>query len=102
MNWALLAGSLASVLGLALTAKLLGLGRDATLASEEEAMRIAEAEVPGFTAASATLALDRQSATVVQGDGRTVRLRRHGAQFVADLPLQDDDRKRIDLTRPEA
>ena len=83
MNWALLAGSLAGVLGLALIAKLLGLGH-AALTDSAEAMRIAEAELPGFIAASATLAGDRQSATVVGTDGTQVRLRRHGAQFVAD------------------
>ena len=83
MNWALLAGSLAGVLGLALIARLLGLG-GAELANEEEAMRIAEAERPGFVAVSADLADDRQSAVVAGENGEQVRLRRHGAQFVAD------------------
>jgi hypothetical protein len=83
MNWALLAGSLAGVLGLALIAKLLGLG-GAELASEAEAMAIAEAELPGFVAASAMLAEDRQSAVVTGADGARARVRRHGAQFVAD------------------
>ena len=82
MNWALLAGSLAGVLGLAALAKLLGLG-GAELASEAEAMTIAEAEMPGFVAASAVLAEDRQSAIVTGTDGAQLRLRRHGAQFVA-------------------
>ena len=85
MNWALLAGSLAGVLGLALVAKLLGLG-GAELASEAEAMAIAEAERPGFVAVSAVLAADRQSAVVTGADGQAVRLRRHGAQFVAEHP----------------
>ena len=83
MSWALIAGSLAGVLGLAAAAKLLGLG-GAELASEEEAMRIAEAERPGFVALSARLAEDRQSALVTGENGKTVRLRRHGAQFVAE------------------
>ena len=83
MNWALLAGSLAGVLGLALVAKLLGLG-GAELASEEEAMAIVEAEAPGFVAISAELAEDRQSAAVRGADGTKVKLRRHGAQFVAE------------------
>jgi hypothetical protein len=83
MSWTLLAGSLAGVLGLALVAKLLGLG-GAELASEDEAMAIAEAERPGFVAASAVLAEDRQSAVVTGRDGEQVRLRRHGAQFVAE------------------
>jgi hypothetical protein len=82
MNWALLAGSLAGVLGLALAAKLLGLG-GAELANEREAMAIAEAERPGFVAASAVLAEDRQSAVVTGADGTSLRLKRHGAQFVA-------------------
>jgi hypothetical protein len=85
MNWALLAGSLAGVLGLALIAKLLGLG-GAELASEAEAMAIAEAERPGFVAVSAVLAEDRQSAVVTGTDGRQLRIRRHGAQFVAEDP----------------
>ena len=83
MNWALLAGSLAGVLGLALVAKLLGLG-GAELASEAEAMRIAEAERPGFVAVSAVLSEDRQSALVAGADGQRLRIRRHGAQFVAE------------------
>ncbi|MBA2921141.1 hypothetical protein GON01_15720 [Sphingomonas sp. MAH-20] len=83
MSWTLLAGSLAGVLGLALVAKLLRLG-GAELASEDEAMAIAEAERPGFVAVSAVLAEDRQSAVVTGTDGEQVRLRRHGAQFVAE------------------
>ena len=83
MNWTLLAGSLAGVLGLALAARLLGLG-GAELADESEAMRIAEAEVPGFVAMSAALADDRRSAVVTGADGRNLRIRQHGAQFVAE------------------
>jgi hypothetical protein len=85
MNWPLLAGSLAGVLGLAAVAKLLGLG-GGELASEKDAMAIAEAELPGFIAVSAKLADDRQSAVVRGADGTELRLRRHGAQFVADRP----------------
>lgn len=83
MNWMLAAGSVAGVLGLALIARLLGLG-GAALADAEEAMRIAEAELPGFVATSAVLAEGGQGATVTGADGTIVRLRRHGAQFVAD------------------
>ena len=83
MNWALLAGSLAGVLGLALIARLLGLG-GAALADEAEAVRIAEAELPGFEAVAAVLGDDRQSANVTGTDGRVVQLRRHGAHFVSD------------------
>jgi len=83
MSATLLIGSLAGVLGLALLARLLGLG-DARLADEEEAKAIAEAELPGFIAARAELAADREAATVTGIDGDRVRLRRHGAQFVAE------------------
>jgi hypothetical protein len=83
MNWALLAGSLGGVLFLALVAWALGLG-GGELADEAEAMRIAGAELPGFVAVSATLAEDRQSAVVTGADGAQVRLRKHGAQFVAE------------------
>jgi hypothetical protein len=91
MNWALLAGSLGGVLFLAGVAWALGLG-GAELADEQDAMRIAEAELPGFVAVSAKLADDRQSAIVTGADGVQVRLRRHGARFVADpLPWGEDD-----------
>jgi hypothetical protein len=83
MNALLAAGSLAGVAGLALTAKWLRLG-DARLADADEAKAIAEAELPGFVAAGATLAADGQSATVDGVDGTRVRLRRHGANFVAE------------------
>lgn len=83
MNWLLLGGSLAGVFGLALVAKLLGLG-GGHIANADEAMRIAEAELPGFVAASAVIAEDKESATVTGADGAIVRLRRHGAQFVAE------------------
>ena len=83
MNWLLLGGSLAGVLGLALIARLLGLG-GTKLADEAEAMAIAEAERPGFRAVTATLADDREGATVSGGDGHTLRLRRHGAHFVVE------------------
>ena len=84
MNWTLLVGSLAGVLGLALVARLLGLG-GGELTDEAEAMRIAEAEMPGFHAQLATLADDRRSAVVTGADGTTLRIRQHGAQFVAEL-----------------
>jgi hypothetical protein len=83
MNWWLLAGSLAGVLALTGVAWILGLG-GAELHDEAEAMRIAEAELPGFVAAAAALAADRQSAVVTGADGGEIRLRRHGAQFVAE------------------
>ena len=83
MSWTLLGGSLAGVLGLALIAKLLGLG-GAALTDSGEAMRIAEAEIPGFIAVSAEVAADRQSAIVTDAAGAKVRLRRHGAQFVSE------------------
>lgn len=83
MNWALLAGSLAGVLALSGLAWLLGLG-GAELADEQEAMRIAEAELPGFVAVSAELDGDLKGALVRGEAGTTARVRRHGARFVAE------------------
>lgn len=83
MNWLLIAGSLAGVLALTGIAWALGLG-GAELADEDEAMRIAEAELPGFVAVSAEVSPDRQSAAVAGADGARVRVRRHGAQFIAE------------------
>lgn len=83
MNALLAAGSLAGVLGLALTAKWLGLG-DARLADEAEARAIAEAELPGFVALAAELDPDGAGARVRGHDGTIVRVRRHGANFVAE------------------
>ena len=83
MNWAFAAGSIAGVLGLSAIAWLLGLG-DAALADEAEAMAIAEAELPGFRAVSAELAAGGQAAVVRGTDGSSARVRRHGAQFVAE------------------
>jgi len=83
MNWALLGGSLAGVLFLAGVAWALGLG-GAELADEAEAMRIAEAEMPGFRAVSAELAPDRKSARVTGSDGTILAVRQHGARFVAE------------------
>lgn len=83
MNWLLLAGSLTGVLALAGAAWALGLG-GAELADEEQAMQIAEHELPGFTAVSAEVAGDRLSAVVTGAAGETVRVRRHGAHFVAE------------------
>lgn len=84
MNWALALGSLAGVLGLAWLAGRLGLGGGA-LADEAEAIAIAEAELPGFIAARAELAPDGQAATVTGVAGERVALRRHGANFVAEV-----------------
>ena len=83
MNWALLGGSLTGVLFLAGVAWALGLG-GAELQDEGEAMRIAEAELPGFRAVSAELAGNRKSAVVRGQDGTVLELRQHGAQFVAE------------------
>lgn len=83
MNWWLLAGSLAGVLALTGLAWLLGLG-GAELTDEDEAMRIAEAELPGFSAVSADLHAERQEAIVHGADGSILKLRRHGARFVAE------------------
>jgi hypothetical protein len=83
MNIALMAGSLAGVLMLAFIARALGLG-GAVLADAAEACAIAEAEQPGFIADRAVLDADRAGALVTGIDGRALRVRRHGAQFVAE------------------
>lgn len=83
MNALLAAGSLAGVFGLALTAKWLGLG-GARLADADEACAIAEAELPGFLARHAELGAEGQHAIVTGVDGARVRLRAHGANFVAE------------------
>ena len=82
MNWPLLAGSVAGVLGLALAARLLRLGGGA-ISSEEEARRLAEAQIPGFSAVDAFLSIDGQAALVLGGDGSLAVLKLHGAQVAS-------------------
>lgn len=80
MNWALLIGSLASVLALALIARLLKLG-GASIGSKDEAAHLAEDALSGFVARQAFLSTDHAAAAVVGVDGTLALIKRHGAQF---------------------
>lgn len=79
---ALLAGSLAAVLLLALAAHLLRLG-GARLADEAEARDVAEASFADFEAERIWLDIDGQAAVVRSKDGSLALVRRHGARFLA-------------------
>ena len=82
MNWLLLAGSLAAVLALAAIAWLLGLGGGA-IADAEEAKRLAEECVGGFTAEDAIVSQDRKAALVRGKAGDLALLKAHGTQVAA-------------------
>lgn len=79
---ALLGGSLAAILLLALAARFLRLG-GARLANEDEAREIAEATFADFEADRAWLDIDGQSAVVTGKRGDHALVRRHGARFIA-------------------
>lgn len=80
MNLTVALGSLLGILALALAAKLLGLGGGAL--DEASAMAEAEAQLPGFEAATAKI--EGGHATVEGTDGRKLRLRPLGARWVAE------------------
>lgn len=77
-----LGGSLAAVLLLALTARLLKLG-GGTIADEAAAKQAAEQLLSGFDAEYATLGSDGQAALVHGSDGSVALLKIHGAQIAA-------------------
>lgn len=77
-----LGGSLVAVLGLALVARLLGLGGGG-IASEAEAIAAAEAMVPGFEGVRAVVGADRRGALVWGREGDAALLKLHGAQIAA-------------------
>ncbi len=79
MAWQL-AASLAAILVLAGTAWALRLGRDARLASPEEAADAAEAALAGFEAQDVVLGADGAGALAVGADGRLAAVKRHGAR----------------------
>lgn len=81
MSPAIVAGSLAAVLALALLAKLLGLG-GATIANEAEALALAAGE-PRFDPQEAWVAADGRGAIVIGKAGEVVLLKAHGAQVAA-------------------
>ena len=82
MDWLVLAGSVAGVLGLVLVAWWLGLGGD-DIDGEAQALRAAEEAQVGFVAESAVVSGDRQAAVVRGSDGSVVLLKVHGAHLAA-------------------
>lgn len=82
MNLTLLLGSLAGVLGLAAIAWMMGLGGGG-IAGPEEAMRLAEESLGGFTATDAFVSEDGLAA-LVSGEGADAALlKAHGTQVAA-------------------
>jgi hypothetical protein len=83
MNVLVAAGSLVSVLLLAVLSRALGLGGDVRIAGRDEALRLAEAE--GFSATD--IAVDRAGIAAIARDaaGRHMLIRRHGVNFVARI-----------------
>ena len=82
MNWLVLAGSLAGVLGLVFIAWLLGLG-GAAIAGEAEAKRSAEDSHAGFAADQAFVSSDGKAALVRGRDATWILLKVHGANLAA-------------------
>jgi hypothetical protein len=74
--------SLAAVLVLALVARLLRLG-GGSIADAAEAMREAEAQLPGFDADRALVGSDGQAALVHGRDGSVALLKMHGTRVAA-------------------
>lgn len=88
MNLVLIGGSLAAVLVLAGIAWGLGLGGGA-IGGEEEAMRIAADDLPGFVPERAFVSGDGRAALVL-GRGEAALLKQHGTQVAARrLPSPD-------------
>ncbi len=79
---AVLGASLVAVLGLALVARLLGLGGRG-IAGEDAAMTEAEAMLPGFAGVRAVVGSDGRAALVWGADGSVALLKLHGAQVAA-------------------
>lgn len=79
MAWQL-GGSLLAILALAGAAWALRLGRDAPIASPEDAAAAAEAALAGFEATDVVLGADGAGALAVGADGRLAAVKRHGAR----------------------
>lgn len=82
MNWLVLAGSVAGVIGLAVIARMLRLGGVA-ISGEAEARAFAELNHVGFEAEEAFVSADGASALVRGRDGSFVLLKAHGAQMAS-------------------
>ena len=90
MNWALVGGSFAAVLGMAGFAWLLGLGREALIADEDAARMIAETTLSGFASDRVWLSTAHDAAAVRGTDGSIALVRRHGARFVTRKLVEPD------------
>lgn len=75
-----LLASLGAILVLAGIAWALRLGRDAPIASPEEAAAAAEAALAGFEARDVVLGADGAGALAIGTDGRLAAVKRHGAR----------------------
>jgi hypothetical protein len=82
LDWALLAGSLIGVLGLAAFAWLMA-PSGAGIPSEEEAKHAAEEAHVGFHASRAFVSEDRRAAVVIGEAGDAVLLKAHGTQLAS-------------------
>ena len=82
MNWALILGSVAGVLGLAALAWMLKLGGGG-ISSGEEAARIAEESLGGFEAERAFVSADGAAALVFGRGGDVALLKAHGVHVAA-------------------
>lgn len=82
MDWLILAGSIAGVLGLAAAAWLLDLG-GASIQTGDAACRAAEESRTGFAADQAFVSADGRAALVRGRDGSFVALKVHGAHIAA-------------------
>lgn len=80
MNWWTLGGSLLAILALAAIAWALRRGRDARIASPEEAAQAAEAALAGFEAVNCVVGVDGVGALALGADGRLAVIKRHGAR----------------------
>lgn len=85
MNWLLLGGSLAGVLGLALIARLLGLGEEARIVNEDHAIAIADEILCGFEAVDVIVDRAGYAALLRDAGGRLLLIRAHGGHFVGRL-----------------
>ncbi|MBB5684574.1 hypothetical protein [Sphingobium boeckii] len=85
MNWILLAGSLAGILGLALAAHWLGLGSDPRIRDEDHARRLAQEAHCGFEPVD--IAVDRGGYAALLKDAgeRHMLIRAHGNHFVSRM-----------------
>jgi hypothetical protein len=77
--------SIVLIMGVAWLSRKLALGTDVRLRSEDEARALARAALCGFEPAELTLDRAGIGALLRDRQGRTMLLRRHGAQFAARL-----------------